>query len=70
MFPLIIGILLMLLGSFGLDFARRRRSNRRSVAKGGGLGTQAAILRPQFANGLVLLVSVLFIVAGLATAFV
>lgn len=70
MFPLIIGIVLILLGSFGLDLARRRHFNRRSMAKGNESGAQAAMLQPRLANGLIILVSVLLIVAGLATTFV
>lgn len=70
MFPLIIGILLILLGAFGLGLARRRRSNHRGMAKGNVSVAQAAMFKPRCANGLITLASVLLTIAGLATAFV
>ena len=70
MFPLIIGILLILLGSFGFDLVRRWHFNRGSMANGGGSGVQATASHPRFTNGVILFVSTLLIVAGLATTFV
>ena len=70
MSALIVGIFLILVGSFGLDYARRRRSARAVAENAGGSSVAPSMLSPRFANRAIVVLSVLLVIAGLATAFV
>ncbi|HEX7326242.1 MAG TPA: hypothetical protein VF292_12965 [Rhodanobacteraceae bacterium] len=69
MFLLILGILLMVLGSSGLAFARRRL-RRYGIVDDDRTHARTAVWQPRIANAAIAVASLASIVAGLATAFV
>lgn len=70
MISLILGVFLILAGSFGLGVAKRWRVSGHDMTCGVGRRSRAAVHASRFAGVPLRAASFLCIVAGLATAFV